>query len=80
MRAGRRGDAVDVALELAAAERVHFDRGALAGRMFRELRLLEVRGDPDVVERDERHQRLAGLDDLADFDGLAADDRRPMAP
>ena len=33
--------------------------------MSRQLRLLEVRGDPDVVERDERHQRLARLHDLA---------------
>ena len=40
-------------------------------RRSRELRLLEVGDDPHVVERRHRHQRLAGLHDLADFDGCA---------
>src|SRR4029079_13986723 len=72
--AGRRGDAVDVALELAAAERVHFDRGLLAGTHRLQLRLLEVGGDPDLLEIDDRPQRLSRLDDLPRLDRLAADD------
>src|SRR3954468_11071821 len=67
-----RGDAVDVPLELAAAERVDFDDGLLPRLHRLELRLLEVRGDPDAIQIDDRHERLPGLHDLPGLDGLAA--------
>src|SRR5439155_21779618 len=54
-RAGGRRNAVDVTLELLAAVRIHLDGGPLAGPHGGELRLLEVRGDPDVLEWNERH-------------------------
>ena len=44
------------------------------GFMQAQLRLLEVGGDPDVVERNDRHQLLAGRDVRAHFDRLFADD------
>jgi hypothetical protein len=62
-RGGRH--AVDVAAVLLAAVGIHGDRRGLARAQLDELVLLEVRGDPDVLERDDRQQRLAGLHDLA---------------
>ena len=43
-----------------------------------ELRLFEIGGDPDFIERDDGQQLLAGLDIHADDDGLVhlAADRR----
>ena len=38
------------------------------------LRLLEIGGDPDVVQRDQNHQGLAGLYPVTEFHGLAPDD------
>ena len=48
------------------------------GRMFCELRFLEVGGDPDVVERHDGEQRLSRLHVHADFDVFVhhAADRR----
>ena len=50
------------------------DGGALAGAHVPQLRLLEVRGDPDVVDLHDREQRLAALDHLAGVDPLFRDD------
>ena len=61
-----------------AAERVDLDGRALAGAHVLQLRLLEVRGHPDVVELDERHQRLARLHDLAGI--RRSSSRRCRAP
>ena len=46
------------ALKFLAAVGVHLDDRALARPHVGQLRLLEVRGHPDVLERDERQQRL----------------------
>src|SRR5262245_43600545 len=72
--AGGRGDAIDLAGEGFAAVGVHFDSDALPWPHAFELGLLEVRRDPDRVERHDRHQWLAGLNDLPGLDRLAADD------
>ena len=39
--------------------RRRLDVDRLPGRMCRKLRFLEIRGDPDIVQRDQRRQRLA---------------------
>src|SRR4029453_13370168 len=70
---GRGSDAIDVPHELAAAERIDFDLGVLAGSHVPQLRFLEVRDDPHVAERHQGHQRLTGLYDLPDFDCFPAD-------
>ena len=46
--------------------------------MLRDLVFFEVRDDPDVVERGERHQRAFRATDLADLDGAARDDARDL--
>ena len=64
--------AVDVGLEL----------GRLADAQVAQLAFLEVGVDPDVVERDDREQRRAGLDALAELDAAPRDvavDRRDAA-
>src|SRR5262245_1523950 len=73
-RAGRAGDAVHFALELASAERVDFDFGALAWTHVPQLRLFEVRGHPHVIDLHEREERLARLDDLSRIDAFLRDD------
>ena len=40
------------------------------------LRLLEVGDHPDIFQRNDRHQRLTGLDDLTRFDRFACDGSR----
>ena len=76
---GRRGDAVHLAGEDVAANRVDRDLDLLADRHAAQLGLLEVRGYP-VVWVDEREHRLADLDTVANLDVLvanpAADGRR----
>ncbi len=69
-RAGGGGDAVHVPLELAAPYASTSIVARWPGSHVAQLRLLEIGRDPDVVERDDGHQRLAGLHDLADFDRL----------
>ena len=60
LRAGRRRDAVDVPLERPCRRARRRRRSAFwPGRIVRELRLLEVRGDPDVA-RDRRAPAAAG--------------------
>ena len=41
---------------------------------LRELGLFEIRDDPDIFLRNDRHQRLARLNDLAGLHGLLAHD------
>src|SRR5581483_12029660 len=71
-RARGRGDAVDLAAELAPSVGIDLDGDPLAWAHAAQLRLLEIGRDPDAVERDERQQRLPRLNDLADLDCLAA--------
>src|SRR4026207_1656924 len=73
LRAGRGGDAVDVAIQL-APESIDLHRGALPGLHVAQLRLLEVGRRPDVSLGYEREQRLARLNHLSRFNRLAADD------
>src|SRR6266566_3662934 len=70
-RARGGGDAVDLAREFLPADRIDLHSHALARTHVLQLRLLEVRRHPDFVERNDRHQRLAWLNDLSLFDGLA---------
>ena len=55
----------DLAVELAAAEGVDLDGDLLAGTHLVELGLLEVRGDPEVGERNDGEEVLADADRLA---------------
>src|SRR5437870_13534527 len=73
-RAGGGRDAVDMSFEFPAAVRVDAERRPLAGPHVRELGFLEVRGDPDVLERDERQERLPWLYNLTHLDRLATHD------
>src|SRR5262245_28397330 len=73
-RSRRGGEALDVPLEIAAAVGVDLDDGRLPGAHVFQLRLLEIRGDPDVFERDHGHEWLARLNHLTDLHGLFADD------
>ena len=70
--AGPHGEAGDAALELTPAA-VHVDlaRTRWPMRRSRELRLLEVGIDPDLGERADGHQALAGLDVVAGVDVAA---------
>src|SRR5262245_56642625 len=73
-RACRRRDAVDLPSEAAASVRINVDLGPLTGSHVLELRLLEVGGHPDLFERNDRHHRLTGLDNLTGLHRLSADD------
>ena len=66
------GNAIDLAL-VAFSVGIDFDRDPLADFHIAKLGFLEVGGDPDIVERNDLHQFLAGGDVLADFDGAVAD-------
>src|SRR6266851_8757933 len=63
-RARARGERVHRAAEDAVGEGVHADLRAHAGPDPGELRLLEVREDPDLVQRHDGEERLAHLRDL----------------
>src|SRR5204862_897913 len=73
-RTGRRGNALDMSFEFASAVGIDFDRDRLSHTHTGELRLLEIRSDPDLFERNDRHERLARLNDLPRLDALPADD------
>jgi hypothetical protein len=72
--AGCAADAGDVPVPGAAAVGIHFDFHRLRRPHVGQLRLFEVRGHPDVAQRNDRHQVLAGLDILSHIDGAAAND------
>ncbi len=61
-----------------ARKGIHGNRGALSGMHVCELRLLEIRRDPDIVERNNGEQCLARLDVLSDLHVFVHDsaDRR----
>ena len=67
--AGGAGDGIHVAAH-GSAVHVHFDFGALSGMYSGQLGFLEVRRDPDVLQRNDGHQALAGLDDLTGLDAI----------
>ena len=71
---GAHGEAGDAALELTPAA-VHVDLAAhpLADAQVGELGFLEVGVDPDLGERADGHQALAGLDVVAGVDVAAGD-------
>src|SRR5579863_2337125 len=69
--ARRAGEAFHVTVVVAAVS-IDVDFHALARPHVPELCLLEVRRDPDVLERHQGHQRLSGHHVLADFHGLLA--------
>src|SRR5215475_13594825 len=52
-------------------ERIDVDRNRLAGPHVLQLSFLEIRSDPDIVERNKREQTLPRLNPLAKFDRLA---------
>src|SRR5262249_46559399 len=56
-----------------AAERVHSDRDRLTRSHVFELRLFEVCGDPEVIQRDDREQTLSGLHAMPQLHGLSSD-------
>jgi hypothetical protein len=56
-----------------SAKAVYVEVDGFTGAHAAELRLLEVRGDPDVVDGNNREQRLAGLDSISDLDCLVSD-------
>jgi hypothetical protein len=68
-RPRRAGHVLDGAL-VVAPEGIHVDRDRLARVHAPQLSFLEVRGDPDVVERHHSQKRLAGLDAVAEFNRL----------
>ena len=72
--AGAHGETGDSALEFATAA-VHVDLAAhpLADPQVGELGLLEVGVDPDLGERPDGHQALAGLDVVAGVDVAPGD-------
>src|SRR6266850_7087223 len=74
LRARRRRQTLDVTAEMHARVGVHRDIGGIAGRHVGGFGFLEVRRDPDVLERHHRHQRLAGLYELAQLHRLLGDD------
>src|SRR6266851_3337288 len=63
----------DIAI-VVAAEGVDVDGDLLATMHPRELRLLEIRGHPDLVGLSHEHQRLSRFDSGAKLDGTSADD------
>src|SRR5437016_158012 len=73
-RSGRRREALDVRLEVMAAVGINFNHGGLSRTHVFQLRLLEIRGDPHFLERNDGHQRLSWLHDLPKLDALPADD------
>ena len=52
---------------IVAAEAVDVDGDGLAGVHAAELCFLEVRGDPDIANRDDGEQCLAGLNAIAEL-------------
>src|SRR5439155_26886869 len=74
LRASRRADAQHLALDATRLICVDLDGHGLTRTHGRKLRLLEVRGDPGTGVRDDPHQRLARLNELADLDLLARHD------
>ena len=74
-RAGAHREAGDAALELLlAAVHVHLQIHALADAQIAKLRFLEIRIDPDVAQRADRHQALADLHVVAGIHVAARDD------
>src|SRR5260370_33212301 len=65
------GHVLDGAL-VVAAEGIHVYRDRLPRVHVPQLSFLEVRRDPDVVQRHHCHKRLAGLDPVAKFNRLMA--------
>src|SRR5216684_893229 len=57
-----------------AAEGIDVNRDVLAAMHPRELRLLKIRGYPDLVRLRHEHQRLPRFDSGAKLDGASADD------
>ena len=55
------------AAAITTAETVNVDRYQFAGVHPLELGLFKVCGDPDVIDGNDREQRLAGLDAITDF-------------
>lgn len=71
--AARAGQVLDVAA-IVAPESVDANGHLLTGSHPRQLSLLEVGSDPDVVRLHNHHQGLTGLDPLTDFDRFPPDD------
>src|ERR1700722_20349913 len=70
--AARTAHPFHVGLEV-AADRVNVNRRALPGLHAANLRFLEIRGDPDIAQRNDREELLARLNTLAIFDRLLSD-------
>src|ERR1700735_63745 len=71
--AARTRQVPDVAL-VVATEGIDVDADALATMHPRELRLLEISSDPDVVGLGHEHERLSGFDPRAKLDSASAYD------
>src|SRR5215208_3400818 len=72
-RARCRGQTLNLSIERLITVGISTNRDGLARTDMLDLRLLEVRGDPYALERNQRHHRLPGLNLLTDFHGLLAD-------
>src|SRR5579864_3579206 len=66
------GDAIDLAI-IFSAVRVNLNGDQLTYSHIAKLRLFEVGGYPNVIQRDQLHELLSRRDVLADFDGAVAD-------
>src|SRR5216684_1768423 len=67
--AARSGESFDVAAVVAAG-RIDVNRYRLASPDLAQLRFLEVSGDPDIVERNDREQLLSRLHALSNLDSF----------
>ncbi len=76
-RARSRSESSDRAVILhAASVHIAIERHRLPDTNIRELRLLEVRIDPYLVQRDHGHQGRAGADSLTELHASLCDESR----
>ncbi len=71
-RTGRSSDGIDHAFELFAIG-IHVNANFLTGCDVFELRFLEIRGDVDLIERDDGEKQLSGRNVLAQVHGFLGD-------
>jgi|SRR5271166_1007460 len=72
-RARSAGHVLDGAAKV-STQTIDMDRDGFAWVHAAELCFFEVRCDPDVVDRNDREQCLAGLNAISNLDGLVSDD------
>src|ERR1700679_285350 len=75
-RTGSSANLLDHTRKLPSAKSVDFNLHFLARLHLLQLSLLEVGGNPEVLQRNDRHQRLADAQVLSRRDALATDNAR----